>query len=197
MSPGAKEELYRMYMAGSTVKELSLKYGILPQRVKAIVWLRFTYWHEIYPKVGEAAYRMGLEVEEDYAKDFPFVDYGIDLDTMKILQNGVAAKKLRGADPDIALVNHEEKLQAFEHLKHQRSSKYNFVPTGFSGKGTKGYKLVEWVVHRGKGAPKVSNSFDRAVRLFGSKDEHLLSDKLRRRMKAGGPRFAVMGKTKR
>ena len=57
--------------------------------------------------------------------------------------------------------------------------------------------LVEWVVHRGKGAPKVSNDFDRAVRLYGTKDEHLLSDKLRRRMKAGGPRFAVMGKTKR
>lgn len=38
MSPAAKEELYRYYLNGMTVKDLSLRYGILPQRVKAIVY---------------------------------------------------------------------------------------------------------------------------------------------------------------
>lgn len=38
MSPLAKEELYILYQKGMTVKDLSLKYGILPQRVKAIVF---------------------------------------------------------------------------------------------------------------------------------------------------------------
>lgn len=38
MSPAAKEELYRYYLNGMTVKELSLRYGVLPQRVKAIVF---------------------------------------------------------------------------------------------------------------------------------------------------------------
>lgn len=38
MSPYAKEELYRTYLNGMTIKDLSLKYGIMPQRVKAIVF---------------------------------------------------------------------------------------------------------------------------------------------------------------
>jgi hypothetical protein len=38
MSPIAKEELYRNYEKGMTIKDLSLKYGILPQRVKAIIF---------------------------------------------------------------------------------------------------------------------------------------------------------------
>ena len=38
MSPWGKEELYRSYLQGTTIKDLSLKYGILPQRVKAIIF---------------------------------------------------------------------------------------------------------------------------------------------------------------
>lgn len=38
MSPFAKELVYRNYLKGATVKDLSLKFGILPQRVKAIVY---------------------------------------------------------------------------------------------------------------------------------------------------------------
>jgi hypothetical protein len=38
MSPFAKEQLYRRYLKGETVKELSLQYGALPQRVKAIIY---------------------------------------------------------------------------------------------------------------------------------------------------------------
>ena len=38
MSPQSKEQLYRSYLQGTTIKDLSLKYGILPQRVKAIVY---------------------------------------------------------------------------------------------------------------------------------------------------------------
>lgn len=144
-------------MAGSTIKELSLKYGILPQRVKAIVWLRFTYWNEVYPKMGESFYRLGLKLEDEYAEDFPFVDYGIDIDTMKVMQNGVSVMKLRNADPDIALVDHTDKEQANEYVKQMKASKYDFITKDFSGKGTKGYLLREWVVHKGKGAPKVSN----------------------------------------
>lgn len=38
LSPQIKENLYREYLKGTTVKNLSLKYGILQQRVKAIVY---------------------------------------------------------------------------------------------------------------------------------------------------------------
>ena len=89
MSPAAKEELFRTYMNGMTVKDLSLKYGILPQRVKAIVYQKHLYWNEIYPKLGETHMRMALEREGYYAQDFPFVDYGIDIHTMAQLEKGI------------------------------------------------------------------------------------------------------------
>jgi hypothetical protein len=38
LSPFAKEQLYREYHKGMSVKDLSLKYGIMHQRVKAIIF---------------------------------------------------------------------------------------------------------------------------------------------------------------
>ena len=38
MSPMAKENVYRDYLKGTSVRDISLKYGILPQRVKCIVF---------------------------------------------------------------------------------------------------------------------------------------------------------------
>jgi len=38
VSPFAKEKIYRMYHKGQTIKDLSLKFGVLPQRVKAIIY---------------------------------------------------------------------------------------------------------------------------------------------------------------
>lgn len=53
MSPWAKEKLYRQYLKGQTVKDISLEFGIMPQRVKAIVWQKHMYWEEVYPMLGE------------------------------------------------------------------------------------------------------------------------------------------------
>lgn len=82
MSPFAKETLYRKYLQGMTVKDLSLKFGILPQRVKAIIYQKHLYWVEVYPKLGETHQRMALEMEVQYAASFPFIDYGSDLHIM-------------------------------------------------------------------------------------------------------------------
>lgn len=38
MSPFIKENIYREYQKGMTIKDLSLKYGILHMRVKAIIF---------------------------------------------------------------------------------------------------------------------------------------------------------------
>jgi len=38
LSPYVKEKLYREYMKGMPVKDLSLKYGIMHMRVKAIIF---------------------------------------------------------------------------------------------------------------------------------------------------------------
>jgi len=100
MSPFAKELVYRLYLKGATVKDLSLKFGILPQRVKALVYQKHLYWEEVYPKLGETHLRVALETEVSYASEFPFVDYGADLATMSELEKGVRIEKLVRTDAD-------------------------------------------------------------------------------------------------
>lgn len=79
MSYQGKEDLFLHYQKGMTIKDLSLKYGILPQRVKAIIFQKHLYWNEVYPKMGESHQRLAIEREHLYAADFPFVDYGLDI----------------------------------------------------------------------------------------------------------------------
>jgi hypothetical protein len=76
MSPFSKEILFREYQKGMTVKDLSLKYGILKERVKAIVYQKYLYWHEVYPKMGETHMRLAIEREAIYAAEYPFIEYG-------------------------------------------------------------------------------------------------------------------------
>ena len=62
-----------------TVKDLSLKYGILHTRVKAIIYQKHLYWNEVYPRLGESHMRLAIEREAMYGAKFPFIDYGVDL----------------------------------------------------------------------------------------------------------------------
>jgi len=195
MSPIAKEELYHNYQKGVTIKDLSLKYGILPQRVKAIIFQRHIYWNEVYPKLGETHMRLALEREMLYASEFPFIDYGSDLKLMSEIEKGIMMIKVKRSDID---ANPPEQVKkAIEaKLSQLKPKRHDHIPEGFTGKGGKGYVLKNWVVHRGQGAPIVNKRFREAVRLAGSHKEHLLNKKVRMRMEAGGPRYASMAERK-
>lgn len=192
MSPIAKEELFQNYVKGMTIKDLSLKYGILPQRVKAIVFQRHLYWEEVYPKLGETHMRLALERELLYATEFPFVDYGSDLRIMSEMEKGVQMAKIKRSDIDANPPESiKKKIEA--SLAKMKPKKQDFIPEDFTGKGGKGYILKNWIIHRGYGAPIVSKRFRDSVRLSGSTKEYLLSKKLKLRMQTGGPRYAAMG----
>lgn len=100
LSPFAKELIYRNYMKGATIKELSLRFGVLAQRVKAIIWQKHLYWEEVYPRLGESHLRASLETEVMYAMRFPFVDYGVDLNVMTELEKGVKLQRLATTESD-------------------------------------------------------------------------------------------------
>lgn len=174
-----------------TIKDLSLKYGILPQRVKAIVFHRHLYWNEVYPKLGETHMRLAIERELFYASDFPFIDYGIDIRTMSEMEKGIKLTKIKRSDID---ANPPEAIKKMieKSLSKLRCKKHDYLPENFIGKAGKGYILKSWIVHRGMGAPKVSETFKAALRLTGGKNQHLLSNKVLQRMTAGGPRYAAM-----
>lgn len=173
------------------VKDLTLKYGILPQRVKAVVFQRHIYWNEVYPKLGETHLRLGLEREYFYAIDFPFIDYGLDLQAMAEMEKGIQMLKVKRSSTD-ADPPEELKKKIEEKMMKFSTKKRDIIPEKLIGKGGGGYVLKNLVIHKGLGAPIVSKEFREAVRLTGSKLEHQLQQYRYDRMKAGGPRYAAM-----
>jgi hypothetical protein len=69
---------------------------VLPQRVKAVVWQKHLYWEEVYPRLGEMHLRAALEMEIMYAAEFPFCDYGTDLNIMAEMEKGIQLQRLQG-----------------------------------------------------------------------------------------------------
>lgn len=95
LSPYAKESIWNDFHEGMSVRDISLKYGILPERTKAVVWQRENYWKEIYPKIGETGLRLGMMLETGYLEDFTYCDYGLDLDSLSGKEQGIAELRIR------------------------------------------------------------------------------------------------------
>lgn len=97
-----------------------------------------------------------------YAKEFPFVDYGIDLALMAELEKGVRITRLSNVPTDTDQVNQPSKIPSDlkedteRYMQHMRPRKYDKIPIKFWGKGPGGYMLYDWVHHRGRGAAKLS-----------------------------------------
>ena len=204
LSPQTKEEIYRSYLTGSKVKDLSLKYGILPQRVKAVVYQKHLYWEEVYPRMGETHQRMAMELEMLYAREFPFLDYGLDLSIMADLEKGVRITRLSSVPTDTDKTTGPIRVPATIKedterylVKGMRARQYDKVPIKFWGKGPGGFLLYDWVHHKGRGAPKLSAQARDLIRYHGTDDERRNNKELNKRMKLGGPRFAMMAQSTR
>ncbi len=190
LSPWAKEEIYRLYLEGWSVKDLSYKYGILPQRVKVIVWCRDTFWRDVYPKIGETGLKLVLEREMMYAHEYKFVDYGKDLFVMSQIEAGVEVHKLDRAQVDTNPPKDiEEKLSKI--LRNIKPKKMNIIPLRFIGKGPHGYMVKEMVVNRGHGSKRVTQMFKKFC-MYSEKAPHLLPQDVRRKVGLP-PRFACLG----
>lgn len=155
MSPFVKEIIYREYQRGMSVKDLTLKYGILHQRVKAIIFQKHMYWEEVYPKLGESHMRLAIECEANYASDFPFIEYGLDLHMMGEWEKGIKMERITDSEYDAK--PHKEVKEKTDHFLMKMRSRYqDRIPLQLKGKGPAAYLLQEIVCHRGKGAARVS-----------------------------------------
>ena len=109
-----------MYLMGATVKDLSLRFGIYPARVKAIVYQKHLYWEEIYPRVGETAMRLALECEMMYAAEYPFLEYGQDIKGMAMLEQGVLVERWTACKHEDAQVKERRRTEAEMYLSKLR-----------------------------------------------------------------------------
>ena len=198
MSPFGKELVYRNYLKGASVKDLSLRFGILPQRVKAIIWQKHLYWEEVYPHLGETHLRAALELEISYATRWPFLDYGMDLNIMSELEKGVHIQKLADKEGDSKVTPTEER-EIDQYISKLPRRKYDKVPIDFKGRGDGGYLLYDWTWHKTDRAAQVPQKFKNTVRRaytdglteYRSGEQHDKKGRIER-MKIGGPRFAAM-----
>lgn len=52
ISPEVMDSIYDLYLQGWTIRDISRRYGILPQRAKFYVWSRAKLYNELLPKHG-------------------------------------------------------------------------------------------------------------------------------------------------
>jgi len=149
MSPWGKQRVYNDYMKGMNTRDISLKYGILPERVAAIVWTREYFLKVVYPKCGETYSRMALDLEREYGEDFGFNDYGVDLNLLSYHEQGGASYSiLRSAIDKAPPKKVKEKVEKV--LGAMKNKRVFEVPIKHVGKGPGGYLLKELVCRRGK-----------------------------------------------
>lgn len=139
--------------------------------------------------------RMALEREALYASEYPFIEYGLDLTMMAELEKGVKRTRLTDTDYD-ANPPKETKEYVHNYLSKMKSKKMDRIPLRLAGKGHSAYLLQDWIIHRGVGALRVNNYFKEIARHYNTKDEFMIKDRYRKRMEAGGIRYAACVGTK-
>lgn len=87
LSLPAKVEMYADYIAGYSIRELSIKFGALPTRVKTIVWFMQEFFEDHLPRMtSNMLFRLiESELEEDNGQ---VVDYGVDLRELAMANKG-------------------------------------------------------------------------------------------------------------
>ena len=190
LSPHAKEEMYRLYESGWNVKDLAYRYGILPARVKAIVWCRRHFYEEVKPRVDPITWKLGVEREFLYASLYPFLDFGIDLSMMSILEQGVPNIRLTQSHIDVnpspaILEKIKRKMETIKPLRRKA------VVRCVVGKGPHAYKVKDLVTSYGNGRHTVSEMFKR-VCMWGHSKPHWLPQDVEAKI-GKGPRIASQG----
>ena len=118
-------------------------------------------------------------------------------------EKGVRVTKLSNVPTDtdktnkVRKINTDIRKEAEDYMENMRPRRYDKIPMKFWGKGPGGYMLYDWVHHRGRGAPRLSQHARDLIRYHGGDDERRINKELNKRMKMGGPRFAMMKQSTR
>ncbi|KRX03431.1 hypothetical protein PPERSA_02810 [Pseudocohnilembus persalinus] len=193
LSPTAKEQIFKLYAKGWSVRDLSSRFGILPERVKAVIWLKQKFYFEVLPNIDLRTLKAGMERELEYNRDFKYQDYGIDLEELSRRNKGILTpsfKKQKDVDVKQLAVAEQRKENQIERTSKRRRARSQKVTTGFVGNQEKGYYIKEWIVNSGKGSDKVTSMFKKAV--YFSEDPKRLPKKVQNKL-SKGPRIASQG----
>ena len=62
----ACEEIFKTYLDGWTVRDISQRFGIHPRRTKFVVWCRAQYYLEVLPRMGFRHFKECMLMEIEY-----------------------------------------------------------------------------------------------------------------------------------
>jgi len=189
LSERAKNEIYQLHLKGWSVRDLSVRFGIMPQRVKAVIWMTQTFYDEYLPRMS---IKHVLELTRALPNLMPnTVDYGLDLQYMAKAKQGVSLRRFRMKAEDLNPSGEQaEKMEKL--LLTKRRKNWDMVTEDFVGRGSRGYFIKSWHVYRGHGSERVNKKFKNIIQ--HSDRPHLLPKKVRKALEEGkGPRIASLG----
>ncbi|CAD8141139.1 unnamed protein product [Paramecium octaurelia] len=162
----AKFELFGLFNEGWTVRDLSIKYGIMPYRVKAIIYQKRYFFDEVFPHLPFEYVRDLIAIELYFEKQFGAVDYGVDLQQMKKAESGYLQTNFKTPDRnvDIAKLSEKEQERIKKLFEEKKSKKYDIVTEKFQGEGNKGYYLKSWIMHKTRSRHGVNRIFERIIK---------------------------------
>ena len=157
LKSSAKEAIYRDYMAGMTLRDVCVKYGVMGDRAKAIIYGRHQYWTVIYPQYGEKHKRdvekfVDLMEKKDGISNNQtfFVDMNIDTMYKKPIAK-ISPPLLKRSMADKLLDENQSHQYRELFSKYVHKKEFMTVPLKMIGSGPRGYLLKNMFIHNGKG----------------------------------------------
>lgn len=138
LSLDAQDELYNLYLDGTDISTLCIKFGILGKTVKNIICQRYIYNNFIYPRIGPIKHRENVE-EAKVSKKYRFVDYGLELNQI-IKENRTIIPENLSFKPD-SDYDYYKSFKFLNTIKRKRK-KYT-IPIKYIGDRYKGMLIRE------------------------------------------------------
>ncbi|EGR26976.1 hypothetical protein IMG5_203750 [Ichthyophthirius multifiliis] len=193
LSPKARDDIYELYQKGWSIKDICTRYGIIPERTKAVIWQCEKFYTQILPKADPLLVYLTYQMEEEWAEENGgWQDYGIDLEDLIERERGTHSltfEKQREVDfgnPSKKWTKEEREQIKFRHTP--KSEKITQKLDG--GIYQRGYLIKDWKAHRGKCRQDVSRAFKRIVE--HSHEPHRLPSSSILKLK-NGPRIGAQG----
>ena len=194
LSLRSKIEVYRLYLEGWSIKDLCMRFGISPQRVKLTIW-NFQYFIEdVLPFSTPEQVIESIYLELNPPEDVEAVDYGLDLELLHKFQAGhevnVFAKHHMDHIPKTNKEDNMSEKEIEEKLKKTKVKREDQVIEKIVSTGSPPYYIKNWIVYRGQGMMRVNRMFKKIVERSHYKDHlpHRVVEKLDQ-----GPRIASLG----
>lgn len=175
LSAAARLNIYKLYLEGKTIGEICTRFGIVPERAKAVVFMQQNYFEAVVPRIDAQTVVAGLELDTMVGTYTGTMDYGLDLEALQghvggNIDYGVSFKNKNLPPPRYIDKEKELKEDFKDIVRSRRMTSQDILITAVSGNAGAGYIIKDIYKHKGKGAQSSGKTFYRLLRTADRKD---------------------------